>query len=431
MIKNKKTTNTKNSPWTPEDEREHFQSMIEWWCSMVNFKTKNNEEYSFKSTFTEWNEFGKIGSILHSCLHDNKNKKNFEFYDRNEKEKLTTKEKEFYVKYEDSFMKGTYPNYKLFFHDTKNGIKLNLDFNAKSLPHWVAQGVTNGWLPMGGGVYRYGFIPSCEVTGTIEKDNEKSEIKGKGYFEHVWGNFLYDRPLSTIGELKKTFSTYIKLLLWWLKEHKPKIHPAIKISTDNNPFGYDWVWAVFDNGWSLFYGNILGFFMKGPGAGIVIITKDGKKYKEMGNFSLKYNSTKKSKSYDFLYPDDFEIEAKKGKETLKLRFKMKSEAREYISKFEKSRLWKGFVICEAPGEVEGYYSDGKEKVKLSGFCKIEPQRQISVFGHNSLELKFIKSKKEIGVKVDFESNFFKKKIKLETRIFPNPKIKFLFKRIKS
>jgi len=427
MTKNQKTTNIKNNPWTAEDEREHFPSMIEWWCSMVHFKTKDDREYSFKSTFTEWNEFGKIGSILHSCLHENK--KNFEFYDRNEEEKLVTKEKEFFVKYDNSWLKGTYPNYQLFFHDKKNEIKLNLDFNAKSLPHWVAQDVTNGWLPMGGGVYRYGFIPVCEVTGTIEKDNRKSEIKGKGYFEHVWGNFLYDRPLSTIGELKKTFSTYMKILLWWLGEHKPKIHPSIKISTDNNPFGYDWAWAVFDNGWSLFYGNILGFFMKGPGAGVLILTKDGKEYKEIGNFSLKYNSTKKSKNFDFLYPDDFEIEAKKGKETLKLRFKMKTDAREYISKFKESKLWKGFVICESPGDVQGYYSNEEEKVELKGFCKIEPQRQVSVFGHNSLEIKFLKSKKKIGFKMDFESNFFGKKINSEINLLPIPKISFNFKKM--
>ena len=110
MIKNQR------NPWTPEDEREHYPSIIEWWCSMVHFKTEENREYSFKSTFTEWNEFGKVGSILHSCLHDQTKKKNYDFYRRDEKEKLETKENEFYIKYDDSYMEGTYPKYKLFFY---------------------------------------------------------------------------------------------------------------------------------------------------------------------------------------------------------------------------------------------------------------------------------------------------------------------------
>jgi len=426
----KKARKEKN-PWKPEDEREHFPSMLEWWCSMAHFTTENNETYSFKSTFTEWNEFGRIGSILHSCLHDCKDKKNYEFYDRNEKEKLQTKTNQFYVQYDNSYFTGSYPHYTLSFHDKKNDIRLWLDFNANSLPHWVANNITDGWLPMGGGVYRYGFIPYCEVTGTIEKNKVTSPIKGKGYFEHVWGNFLYDRPLTTIKELKKTISTYLKLSLWWLTEQNPKLYSTLKISTDNNPFGYDWSWAIFDNGWSLFYGNILGFVMRGPGAGFIILTKDGKHFTEFGNFSLKYNATKKSDYFNFVYPTDFEISANKGNEKLNLRFKMTAEAREYVSRFKQSKLWKGFVICEAPGEVQGYYTSGKEKKILNGFCKIEPQRQISILGHNSLTLKIEKSKKHLRKKVHFESDYFGKQITLQTIIFPKPKIEFTFKRIKN
>ena len=107
-----------------------------------------------------------------------------------------------------------------------------------------------------------------------------------------------------------------------------------------------------------------------------------------------------------------------------LRFKMTSEIHETISHFSTSSYWRGYIIFESPGIVGGYYKDGDKKIKLSGISKIEPQRQISKLGHNSLKLNFILPPKGIGVKFDFNSHFFKKKLKGNVQLKPHLKLKF-------
>jgi len=79
---------------------------------------------------------------------------------------------------------------------------------------------------------------------------------------------------------------------------------------------------------------------------------------------------------------------------------MTSDCREFFQKFPGGKYWRAFVICEATGIVEGYYSDGDKKIKLKSFSKIEPQRQISKFGHNSLKLDFVLPLRGIAVSID-------------------------------
>ena len=200
-------------------------------------------------------------------------------------------------------------------------------------------------------------------------------------------------------------------------------------STENNPFGYDWAWALLDNGWTFYYGNIMFWIMKGPAAGTLILTKDGKKYEEFSNIYFQYNKTQQSKDYDFYYPTDFEITAKRGKEKLHLRFSSINGTREYITRFKGGRYWIGFAICESPGFVEGFYSDGEKKIELSGICKIEPQRQISVTGHNSLKIDILKPPEGVGISLDLNSHYLRKKIFSQIQLLPYPKLKFKLTKI--
>lgn len=418
------------NPWTPQDEKEHFPSLLEWWCAQAFFKTvEDNKKWSYKVTFTEWFEKPKVGSILHTSLFDLDNNKQFSYYSRNNSNKLESAKDIFDVSYEDSFMKGSYPDYKIYFNDKKNDIKLHMNYHAEALPHWVAQQITGGWLPMGLGSYRYGFIPKCDLSGTMNIKDKTFKIAGEGYFEHVWGDFLYDNPISNVPELKKTISTYSKLAGWWLLNRKIRIPNSIIFSTENNPFGYDWAWALLDNGWTLFYGNILFWLMGGPVVGTLILSKDGKKYTEFYNLNFNYKKTRTSDKYDFVYPSDLEVTGTKGKEKIHLRFKMTTDTREYIARFPKEKYWKGFIICEAPGIVEGYYSDGINTTKLTGVCKMEPQRQVSKFGHNSLKITFLKPPEGVGISFDLRSHYFMKKVFTCIQLAPRPKIKFSFERI--
>jgi hypothetical protein len=425
MIKNIDTQN----PWTYEDDLEHFPCIIEWWAFIFFFKTiENNKRWNSKIGFIQRNEKTSFGSMFNFCVFDNSEKKIYDSYSKNYDKKLDSEKGKLHVRYDDCCLKGSYPNYEFFAHDKANNIKLNIKYKAVSIPRWIAQDITKGWLPMGAGFYRYGFIPINEVTGTIEIKNETFHIKGKGYFEHVWGDIWYDNPFSNITSLKRTISIYLKLLKWWLKHQKIKIPDSIQFATENNPIGYDWSWALFDNGWTIFYGNIMSWIMKGPATGILIFSKDGKNYKEFADITFRYIKTQYSKKYDFVYPTEYEIKAINGKETLYLKFKMTADAREYFSKFLKGKYFVGFIICEAPGVVEGYYSDGDKKVKLKGITKIEPQRQVTLLGHNTLKIDFLKPPKGIGVTFDFDSHFLNKKLFINLQLAPRPKIRMNLKR---
>lgn len=421
------------NPWTTEDEREHFPSIMEWWCIETFFKSvENNKSWNLKASFAEWLEKSKEpGSIFNMTLFDQDTGKHLIYSSRIDSNKLKSSKNSFDVRFDESFIKGTYPNYTVHLNDRKNNIKLDINYHAESMPHWVAQDVTGGWLPMGLGFYRYGFIPKCNVSGKMIMDNKAFSLEGKGYFEHVWGDFSYSSPISNLLEIKKTLSVYSKLIGWWLHNNKIHIPKSIKFSTENNPFGYDWAWGLLDNGWTIYYGNILFWIMNGPITGTLILSKDGKTYKEFPRVRFHYNMTKYAKEYDFYYPTDLEVTATQGKEKLHLHFKMTAEAREYVSRFADGKYWLGFVICEAPGIVEGYYQDGKEKTKLSGICKIEPQRQTSVIGHNSLQIDFLKPPKGIGISLNLDSHHLRKKIYTKIQLAPRPKIKCSFKRINS
>lgn len=420
------------NPWTTEDEREHFPSIIEWWGTEAFFKTvEDNKKWSLKTSLSEW--FSKpdnYGSNAISTLFDLDENKHFDYYSRSNSEKLKSVKDCLNISYNDSFVKGTYPDFFIYFKDSKNNYEFDLKYHAEALPRWVAQDVTNGLLPMGFGSFRYGFIPRCSVSGTMKKEDKIFNIEGKGYFEHVWGNFSYTDPLSNISELKNTTSIFLKLIVWWLNNRKIEFPQSLKLSTENNPLGYDWVWAILDNGWSLFYGNALFWIMKGPAAGTLILTKDGKTYSEFWNINFQYNSTIYAKDYDFYYPSELEITAQKGNEKLHLCFKISSDSREHLLRFPPGKQFLGFVICELPGTVEGYYINGNEKINLTGLCKIEPQRQVLSIGHNALEIDFVLPPKGVGMSLNFNSHLMMRELFTKIHLVPNPSFKFNIKKLK-
>lgn len=425
--------NNIHNPWTSNDEKEHIFAGSEWWCAEAFFKTiKDNKRWSLKVALTEGQiKFKKkIESILNMTLFDLDNNKFFICYSRDLTSKLKSIKDRFDVSYNESFMRGAFPNYSIYIRDQKNDIEIDLNFLAEAYPHWIAQDITKGWLPMGLGYFKYGFVPKNKISGTMKIKEKTYSLEGKGYFEHIWGDFDYHNPLSNLLDLKKTIVTYTKLAGWWFHNHRIKIPNSITLSTDNNPFGYDWVWSLLDNGWSLFYGNIMFWIREGPVIGSLILTKDGKSYTEFCDITFSYKKIKYADDYDFYYPTELEITAKNGKEKFHLVFKMTSKSREWINRFVyTNNYWIGLAICEAPGIVEGNYFDSVKKIKLSGICKMEAQRQISKIGHNSLKIDFLLPPKGVGISMDLKSHFFKKKMFICIRLAPSPKIKLDYGRI--
>jgi len=419
------------NPWTENDEKEHYPSVIEWWCAEGFFESNKEKKYNFKGSFTEWfTKEKEIGSTIDFTLFDLDKKEHISFYKRSDKNKLITKydkNKGQKIEYEKSYLQGRFPNYEMSFYNPKNDIKLNLSYNSKFYPHWITQDITGGYLPMGFGFYRYGFIPRLDIKGILKIKNKSYEVEGFGYYEHVWGDFSYKNPLGDLSFLKKSLKIYSKLTGWWIHNHKLKIPNKIKFSSENNPLGYDWVWAVFDNGWSIYLGNILFWVSEGPVFGTLVFTKDGERYTEFCDVSYKYKKLQKSKNFDFIYPSEIEVIAKKGNEKLSLNFKSTMDSREFVNPLNQKK-WIAFVICESPGVVKGYYQNNNEKINLYGNCKLEPQRQISIYGHNVLSFEFLKPPKGVGIKIDFNSHHFKKRIKANLKLAPKPKIRFSVKK---
>jgi hypothetical protein len=417
-------SNQKNF-WTPIDERNHRPSIIEWWCMEGFFRTKeDNKRWSLKTTFTEWLEQrpNRIGSFYINSLFDLDTDQSYHSHWRDDTKQLSAATDYFEVKINQCMLRGTYPEYEAVLYNDKKKVEMQLHFRATTQPRFVAQEVTGGFLPMGLGTYRYGFIPNGVLTGKMIFDKHVLEIDGLGYHEHVWGDFSYINPFKfSVGQ---TLSTYAKLVTWRLQNAEPRLPTSISLTSENNPFGYDWVWGVLDNGWSFFYGNALFWLMKGPAFGTLILTKDGKTYHEFSKIHFHYDTIKYSAYFDLYYPTQVTITAESTTESLRLTFQMTNSPLEYINRFQGDKFYRGFVIIEGPGMVTGHHDDGNTRIPLRGICKIEPQRQISVIGHNQLDLSFIRPPHGVGIDLSFASHFLKKHLK--GKILFNPWLRCSF-----
>lgn len=395
-----------------EDEGSH-SCMREWWALEMFFKTLDGKEWSVKATFTYENETPECSLCLTLFDLDSGTGESFGSYH----DPLTTfkhRKNEMDLRYHNCAVKGRCPNYKAHLEDKLGKFVLDIKYEAISSPHWVAQEITNGFLPIGMGFYRYNFIPKCRISGKMILNEKSSTIEGIGYLEHVWGDWSYQNPLS-IGMTKRLFSTYWKLAKWWISEHlrNPSLPSSIAFATDNNIFGYDWIWAIFDNGWTLFYGNILSWIMKGPATGILYLINDD--YLEFCNINFRYNKTGYEEKFDVIYPIDIEIDAVNKNKKLHLHF-YGNIISGHLERFHKSNYWRGVGVWEEPGVVEGYYIDGKNHIPLHGKCKIEPQRQQSKLGHNSLEINFKKfSSKIVLLKKEMFFQLYPPKLRIKRR----------------
>ena len=419
----------KLNPWELEDEIEHKSSLLEWWYIESFFKTKNPDiDWSIKAGFTEWQNKKEVGCYVASTLFNTNDDKCIYFQDRTDNIRFKTNKEKLELKYKDCFLKGGFPEYHIYINDTKHNIKIDFKLISESYPHWIAQDVSKGWLPMGFGFFRYGYIPKLRINGTITIDDKEHIVDGKSYYEHVWVDFWYDNPLSVFSNMKKTLSIYSSLAGCWIKKNKIKIPKSIGFGTENSPFGYDWAWAILDNGWTIFYGNVLFWLTDGPVFGTLILSKDGKKFKEFYNACFRYKKTIHSKNFDFNYPSEIEIIAEDEEEKIILNLITNNTPHEYTSDYDEKNYWKALVICELTGIVKGYYKSKSEEFPLSGKCKIEPQRQPTPIGHNYLKIDFLKPKKGFGISWDLESNLLKRNLKAKINILPKPKIKFRIKR---
>jgi hypothetical protein len=429
--KNKSKKNNQKNPWTPEDEGDHYPSMKEWWCIQTFLKTLDDDrKWNLKSSFAYELERPSCFFLCH--LFDITSKKLVVRKSINDRlDKLSIKKNKVDLKYEKNFLNGLYPNYNLQINDAEKEIFADIKFKAKILPHWSAQDISNGYLPFGLDYFRYGWLLNCDLSGSLTVKGESHKIKGKGYLEKAWGNWSYTNPFQKLSGFRKAFSTYGNLFYWWFLHRKPKVIDSISFTTENNPFGYDWFWGIFDNDWSIFYGNALFWVSKGPAFGVLTLFKEGNNYIDFSNVNFHYNKTNYIKKYDMYYPIDLSITAKQDDKKIKLRAYPTFNIYEYVEKFEGDGFYRAFALPEIPGRIDGVYSDNENHIKLKGDCKIEPQRQPSKLGHNLIKIDILKPPKGVGLKLDFESHYLEKKGSALFRLAPHPRFFLNFKKIYS
>ncbi|HUS99240.1 MAG TPA: hypothetical protein VMY59_02870 [Candidatus Thermoplasmatota archaeon] len=417
------------NPWTQKEEGDHYPVMREWWTCELLFQTRqDNRRWNLMTSFAYERETPSC--FFQYVLFDITSKKWVLHKDINDViTKFSHVKNRLDLRYETSSLQGLYPKYHLHVEDKDQELIVDADYTARSLPHWIAQETTQGNLPIGLNFYRYGFLPYCDITGTITLRKESYNIQGKGYLEHAWGNWSYQKPLQALSGAHRTITTYSHLTKWWLSHHRFKIPQRISFTSENNPFGYDWVWGVCDNSWSLFFGNSLFWVSEGPSFGALYVTPDGKRYWEFCDVRFKYNKVLYVKNYDLYYPSDLELTGRLDDKTIHLRFWSTTDSYEYIDPHKKGRFYKAFILSELPGRMQGTFTDKEKTIPLEGQCKIVLLRQAPLLGHNAVNFKFLLPPKGVGVSVELDFHALRKKLSTRLQFAPRPSIHCHLKRI--
>jgi len=286
------------NPWTPEDEGDHFPCATEWWCFHAALELENGDRWDALGDF-QYETYPKSGInkttlLMYYFNRDNGKCRDFSVTDNTgsgEEMKLSFKKNVVDLKYNNCTMKGLYPTYIIHFEDPDKTFILDIQMDAVALPHWAFQEATDGSFPwFSEGSARYGWITRLDVSGNITIDGVKSNVTGVGYYERLWGNFSHNlnvqnaKPKYLIKNLLKN----LDFIRWYRSERSVTRSRRMTLSTDN-AFGYDWVWAAFDNGWSLHFGvvHVFSFIAEGPARGLLSLNADGESYWEFIDIHIK------------------------------------------------------------------------------------------------------------------------------------------------
>ena len=410
------------STWSPEDEGAHYPCSREWWNMDAIMTLDIGAHWTLTSSFEYEKETPACNLFL--TLFNLSSGASYSLGSYGDPIGTLSFEKNTVnLSYHDSWMTGSYPIYRVHFQQLNTTV--DLQFNATTPPKWVADSISNAVLPMGLGSYRYGFIPRCEVTGTMAIDNKTYSVTGTGYYEHVWGNWTYSNPLQSNTGIEETFAAYGRLGAWWLSQ-RSRLPASIGLATESNMFGYDWIWASFNNGWSLFYGNIPFWVTEGPAFGILYLVSPQGRYLTFSNIEFSYNSMQYTATHDAYYPTNIELTAWHGEHHVALSCTMSCDVHTYLDTNLSSSLWRAVYLWESPGPITGVYSNESSTVPLNGTCEIEPMRQVSALGHNAFTIDALPLDKGLGVDCRIVSHFFDVALRVRLRLLPIPQVKLAF-----
>jgi hypothetical protein len=410
------------STWCPADEGAHYPCSREWWNVDAIMTLDNGARWTLTSSFEYEQETPACNLFL--TLFNLSSGTSYSLGSHGDPigtlifEKNTVN-----LSYHDSWMQGSYPSYQV--HFQRFNVTIDLRLNATTPPKWVADSISNAVLPMGLGSYRYGFIPRCEVVGTMTMDNETHSITGTGYYEHVWGNWTYSNPLQSSSGIEGTLAAYGRLGAWWLSQ-RSRLPERVGFATESNMFGYDWIWASFDNGWSLFYGNIPFWVTEGPAFGVLYIVSPQGRYLTFSDVEFSYGSMQYVAAYDAYYPTNIALTARHGEHRVTLNCTMACDVHTYLDTNLSSALWKAIYLWESPGPITGAYHNESSTVILNGTCEIEPMRQVSILGHNALDITMLPPEQDLGFDCRIVSHYFDVALRVRCQLLPVPQFRVAF-----
>ena len=262
------------------------------------------------------------------------------------------------ITYKNSSLSGNYPHYT--FHLENKGIAVRIYLEAIS-PKKI---VSDGLLPIGSGYCFYLFIPKCRAWGWIDFYGSIKDFEGIAYFEHVWGNWSYNKPMANFSY--ETIKNYLRIFKWWGKNDFSFSYFGV---SSDNPFGYDWSWGWLYDGRAIFFGKI-PFWISGLDFGILYIY-DGK-FNEFKNLKVDY--------LDGIYFEGAFIPTKIKifGDNISLILEMDNISHIYLDNLSSS-YWKKLILYESPGKI--YDSNGE-----IGRCEIEIERQVSIFEYFMLKI---------------------------------------------
>ena len=237
------------------------------------------------------------------------------------------------VTFQNSWIKGSYPSWRVHIVNDEKGFVADLDFTADFLPVWVEGRSAN--LPIAslvtGGDY---YVPRCKVTGNISWDGKQYRVGGIGYHDHVWQSVV---PR-------------------WASK------------------GWDWANIHFDNGWEMYLSK---FILRTPFKlffDSIIISPNNRNITEFNSFKVTYTETASPKGLPFMnYPKKIHVEAKRDDMILKLDIEVYNTA-ENVWKLARTGMFEG------PCYAKGTFSWSGYTLELNGYGLSEFTRVKYLFG---------------------------------------------------
>jgi len=392
---------------TPEDEGDHFPTGIEWWWLYTTLTLEDGRQWDLCIQFLyqmNWstNQWSTTDGVSYLRIQS-WDRQTATYYDNLRIEKhpgpFHHEKNKINLSYFNSTYHGLYPHYSAYLQDDRNDIMLTMEFEAISRPHYFAEESVKGTVPWGTGTFQYWIMPLGHVTGILTLHGEEYPVTGIGYTEHmVADTHLIGSLFRGLGlrNLCEVGSLYASLAKWTLVENLQNGIPLLDFlhTSTGSFFGYDWIWAGFDNGWSMVLCRLSAFNIDdGPSLALLILT-NGDTYWELADVTTKVTRNSYLGDRDIYLPLDFEITAEKDDMKFTMCFTSTTEITRMYIKQGVIELGNFLVAGEAKGTVslDGY------SVPLEGKGTNTPLRYIPRYiKHLSNNIDLVIPPKGLGV----------------------------------